>query len=362
MVVVILTPVVFLLTPRPANAQIGTAATCAISSVAAALGFTSGKAIATAIGKAVTAARVKLLATEVPSGGISPTLGEILNPGGVNAENLGTVFGKIYDNFKDTCLKQLAIEIAKIIIRQMRNMVLNWIQTGQFGGQATFVTNFEFDAKKTAENAARLFASELTGIDFCNYFPINPAVNLNFGFDLRAGLECNFQKPHSAYLASLENPSTIPYNERLLLFSPENDPLLVELGVQGALARRVKKKTEARERQVAAGSGYPGIEVCVNEVTVVQGGYFHEASGERCDVTAGVVPEGCRFQAPLTECKEYKTKTPGKFLSDLATEPIKSEFREAELIDEFGEAIAAIIDALVGKVVNEGLNKAFGSN
>ena len=63
---------------------------------------------------------------------------------------------------------------------------------------------------------------------------------------------------------------------------------------------------------------------------------------------------------PVTVCEETKTQTPGSFVADIATEPLKSEFREGEAIHTFEEAIGAIIDALVSKVINQGLNAVVG--
>lgn len=357
--IAVLVSAVSIAIPKEALAQ-GATAVCAADAVAAALGLTFGKGKGAAAIVAATVARAKAMITNVPVND-DPALpaGEAVTQPDNTAQTTGSVFGKIFDNFKDTCLKALTIDIARFVIRQIRNMVINWINTGNFGGSATFVKNFEFDAKKTAENAARLFASELTGIDFCNYFPVNPAVNLNFRLDARIGLECSFKKSHPEFLRALENPGSLSFQERTLMFAPENDPLLVELEARGKLASAVAKKTTARERQVAAGKGFMGVEKCVEEKTTSPGGWVNTTTGDNCsqaDIDAGY----CQYLYPTTACAKYEQQTPGSFVADLATEPIKSELRELELVDEFSEAIAAIVNALVGKVINTGLNKVSG--
>lgn len=345
--------------PIHANAQSGGTASCAISATFAAIGKIEGEGKRAAAMKAIVAARKAGLAAFVPVNDVPAIPAEAGAPPDTSSQSTGSFWANLWGNYKEACLDKLATDIAKIIIRQMRNMVINWINTGNIGGTPTFVTNFEFDAKQTASNAARLFASKATGIDFCNYFPQNPAVNLDFSADLRLALECNVNKTFAEHLDEVARPSTrTPIDDVLSMYS-DRDPLKTEFLLREALATEVSDAVKARETQVVSGRGY-APEKC-KRMSQESGKYINISTGavyQPDEGDVGGLPPNVIYQPGKAFCAEREIVTPGDFVAQLATEPLKSEFREGELVDEFGEAIAAIVDALVGKVINDGLTKA----
>lgn len=349
--------------PMEAEAQAEQFSECAISSTMAAIGKVVGTGKQAASATAATKARTAWTKFAVPVSDPGALGTETTAPPANLAENTGSFYGKLYDNFKDTCLKNLAVGIAKIIIRQMRGMVINWINTGNIGGTATFVTNFEFDAKQTASNAARLFASKATGIDFCNYFPYNPAVNLDFRADLRIALECNVDKTFEQHVAEVIRPSTRTPIDDVLSMYPDRDPLKTEFLLQQAMASEVASAQKARETQVTSGRGFIGVERCKRTQIVEAGKYIYTSNPSATWTPPAsdgeyVIPEGVQAVPPRTICTEKQTVTPGVVSADLVKAAIDSNFREGDLVDEFGEAIGAIVDAMVGKLINDGLTKA----
>lgn len=297
--------------------------------------------------------------TNVPAQSTADVPGQTLQQGVTQQSTVSSKLSTISARLRDTCFKAVAVDLAQFVINAARDQVLNWINTGNFGDKPTFVTNFQFDAKQTAENAARLFASNLTGINFCNYFPQNPG-KLNFRLDLKLGLACNFQKSRQDYLAGLANPAILTFDEKVLLFSSENDPVLQRLKIEERASQDVSQATEARKTQVTSGKGFIGIEKCVETKVVEEGYYIDEATGQRCQVDESGPPPGCDYVPPVTACAKTEQQTPGAFAADLATEPLKSEFRQNEVVTSLEQAIATIVNAAIGKVINGGLNKAFG--
>jgi len=346
------------------SAGAGIAASCGLGFIKQAVGYGIGLVLGTTHQGLITGASKAELTISVPTTRIAADdvkEGVGTGQGQKNAIQYGDFWANLMQQFKGYCLDPLARKIAIAIIKQMRNMVINYINTGNFGGKPTFVTNFQFDAKQTARNAARLFASELTNIDFCNYFPQNPRVDLNFELNLRIGLQCSFQKSPEDYVLALRDPGSLEFVDEILLDFPENDSNMVYSNKAKKLAIAVKQAKTARQTQVTAGKGYIGIEKCVREKIIEEGYYINEATAERCDNMGETgPPEGCDYVPPVTVCEETKTQTPGSFVADIATEPLKSEFREGEAIHTFEEAIGAIIDALVSKVINQGLNAVVG--
>lgn len=348
--------------PADANAQSGVA-NCAISGTFAAMGKVEGEGKRAAAMKAIAAARKAGLAIFVPVNDVPAVPAEAGAPPDTSSQSTGSFWANLWQNGKEACLDKLAEDVAKIIIRQMRNMVINWINTGNIGGTPTFVSNFEFDAKQTASNAARIFASKVSGIDFCNYFPQNPAVNLDFSADLRVALECNVNKSFDQHVQDIAQPSSItPIDDVLSMYS-DRDPLKTEFLLREAMASEVASAQKARETQVTSGRGFIGVERCKRYETFSKSRYIHQATGEvwtppndGADLISP--PDGVIAQPALKYCVEKETVTPGHVAAELVTEPIKSEFREGELVKEFGQAIGAIVDAMVGKLINDGLTKS----
>lgn len=270
----------------------------------------------------------------------------------------GDFYENLQQKFMKLCLDPLWQQIAIAIVKQMRNMVITYINTGNFGGKPTFVTNFQFDARQTASNAARLFASNLTNINFCNYFPQNPAVNLNFELNLRIGLQCSYQQSREQFQQHLANANLRTPFEDVMLLMPENDPLKVAIAQQEKLSTQVAQATQARQNQVVGGKGYIGVETCTQTKVTTPAYCMEPISGSSCGAPVGVneCPPDCIFIAAVTSCADTKVQTPGSFVADIATEPLKSEFRQNEVINTFAQAIQAIVDALISKVITTGLS------
>jgi len=350
----LLLPSIILFAPRPAYAQGGGLTGCTVSALFAAIGKTEGLAKAAGYAASSISARAAALFTNVPVNDHPSVFPETTSAPSTFAESEGSWWGDLWQNGKEGCLDGLAQDVAKIIIKGMRNLVISYINIGNFG-KPTFVTNFQFDAQATARNAARLFASNLTNIDFCNYFPQNPAVNLNFELNLRIGLQCSYQQSREQYQQHLANANLRTPFEDIMLLMPENDPLKVAIAQQQKLSTQVASAAQARQTQVTGGKGFIGREKCVKEKVTSPGGWVNTTTGEPCsqqEIDAGY----CQYLYPTTACEEYKTETPGSFFADIATEPLKSELRSGELVDEFEEAIAKIIDTLISKVLSEGLS------
>lgn len=348
----------YFLAPAPAQAQSG-GVSCTISTVAAALGY--GVGIVKGIGyiASTIAARASAMFTNVPindppAAGTEPVLlggPDTTDHPDTQAKSEGSVWGDIFNNFKDTCLKALAHDIASIILRQMRNMIITWINTGNVS-KPTYVTNFQFDALQAARNAARIFVSRATGYNFCNYFPTNPAYDLNFGLDFRLGVECSVNKSAAEVAMMLNAPQNLTAYDRILLKLPSSDPTWVALTLEEKMYAQITDAETARRTQVTSGKGFVGQEVCVKERVVVPPRYTNIGTGEPCSPGE----EGCVLQPALTACEQTKVKTPGSYVADLAPEAVKSELRRVELVDEFEEAVTAIVDTLMMKIISKGLD------
>lgn len=334
----------------------GTAGSAASQIVSGCAGGILGQAIGYPIGLAFQAGLAAIAApnavVSVPVSNVAETYGQTL-PGGAA---IGGFWQTIKDSYKKGCLDKLQENLAKVIIRTARDIVLNYIQTGNLG-KPTFVTNFQVDAREIARNAARIYASQLTGINFCNYFPNTPPLDLETRLDLRVQLECSIKKPTTEVVANIKVPGLAPIEDRVLARLPQFDPLAVDLEKRRILGLKLAEAQTARNTQLIAGQGSPGIERCKRWEVIQPARYFSEGTGETCDVTFGV-PAECKLQSEVRRCIEKEIATPGSYITQLAFQPTASWFRENENVKELGSAIAQILDAALGKIINDGLLKA----
>lgn len=211
--------------------------------------------------------------------------------------------------------------IAKLVIRTLRDMVIRWILTGNFGAP-TFSTSFLIDASRIAENASRQFLSELTGLNFCAGFNIPAPQNFAYNFNLNSsctlpiGINQNYT---DSLLALNSNPRSLSFEDKLALNDPQNNRIYSYIFALDEQERRVAAAVSARNAEYQAGGGFLGIRTSTGKI-----------------------------------------KTPGRYIADVLAQDVNSLFREYDLADELLEAIAAIVDTFVHKTISDGLTGAFG--
>lgn len=219
-------------------------------------------------------------------------------------------------NTTKTCEDVIMTAILKTIINLVRDMTIRWISTGRFD-MPVFSQSFTVDIAKTAENASRIFLTELTGINFCSSFGI-PSIGA-FTYSLNLGLSCTAGSDFDKVDFFL-HPEKYDEKQRYVLSLPEN-----EYGQ--TLLRAAQAKTESEARAViskaaeyAAGQGFLGI-----------------------------------------RDKDGKIVTPGSAVAKLVMEQtIVSPVRQTDVANTTQQAIAAIVDTAIRTIVEKGLATVAG--
>lgn len=227
-------------------------------------------------------------------------------------------------------LKEYGADVLVWAIKQasrlLRNEVIRWISEGQFGSPQ-FVGSYFIDPAKWGETAARLFMTQLTGINFCNYNQ-NVPTTLSYNLKLRFELQCSLSDPFN-FQIMLNNMNIaaelVTLTDRILILEPENNPNSVLLSAQIRKLEAEERAKKSRSNEALAGNSWFGKK----------------------------------------DPKTGKTITPGQTVASFLGETIGSNYRECDNADEWGEAIlncglqvlADILDASVGKIINEGLSR-----
>ncbi len=223
----------------------------------------------------------------------------------------------------DVILKPLAIAITKTAIRavvaDLKNQTIRWIVTGQFG-TPQFVSSFQVDPRKIAENASRIFLSRITNINFCNYQP--PVYNSNLLFSVKLGLDLQCSLGSSTDISKFARDWRKGRWSALWgITNPQNNYWDV---VERAIVQKQlneQKSLSAYYNEILTNAGFTGLK---------------DSKG--------------------------KTVTPGQYLADSLKETVHQDYPTIDQIDEWSgiiQAIGEIVNAGLKQVIQKGLTTAF---
>lgn len=221
-----------------------------------------------------------------------------------------------------SCVNVFTTAILKTAIALVRDMVLRWIVTGNFGAPV-FSTSYRIDATRIAENASRIFISQLTGLNFCAGFGIPSPQNFLLGFALtsQCTLPAGINENYTDALLRLHNdPGSLTFEEYLALSNPQNNRVYQYVWALDEKRRQEAIAVNSFNQEYQAGKGF----FCVRN-----------ASG-RC-------------------------VTPGSAVAELVMQSqIVSPIRQTDVADDIQTAIAAILDTAVRVLIERGLATVFG--
>ncbi len=201
----------------------------------------------------------------------------------------------------------------KELIKILQGIAIDYIKTGRFGGPS-FSLSYILDPQKSAENAAKMFLSELTGVNFCNGFP-----NFNFyikglssiNLNLNLTLECTFT---GGDLTSLYQGTNGNIVDLWAAQSTENDPFNSQVDALDQKIVLEERALYAKKDETLAGRGFLGL--------------------RKSDGTIS---------------------TPGEIIAEPLRQGIKSDFSNVELIDELTEAMANVTAMLINTLFEDAI-------
>ena len=215
----------------------------------------------------------------------------------------------------------------RLAIRTLRDSVIGFIATGQFQ-VPSFVASFTADPHKMAENAARLFMSRISGIDFCNW-NLRPPDRLKLQVSLRFDLQCNVRN-FRQHVDDLAN--TMGYGQ-------ENNPQNNLTTADQIIEHWTDEFLAINEDDPVYGV-YKAATLKKQNEKLAQKSFFDEAMG-----TGGFIGQ----RDPITK----KINTPGSALAGMLGAEFGGNMRQCDTAQEFHnvlvsctlEAIASITDS-----------------
>lgn len=239
------------------------------------------------------------------------------------------------DSFKEYILDLAARISVGVIITALTNQVIGWIQ-GDDGSNVGFVANLDEAFRKEANLAGGEFLNNLAGIDLCTaslrgYLNVSlrtPGIQQRLGCTL-SGIGANAEEFFSdfskggwpAFLKIGLEPQNNPYGAYLIALDSK-------LALEDAAGRRVALGFQA-------GQGFLGGRGAVRKC---EKKYFEDEAG------VGDYSTVCNT--------EYNTKTPGGLVADTLSKTVNIGYDFAVVSDEIDEAITAIANTLINKLVS----------
>lgn len=221
-----------------------------------------------------------------------------------------------------SCYDAILTGILKDVIKLMRDVVLNWIVTGRFSGPV-FSTSFSLDLAKAAENASRIYLSQISGIDFCTSVSA-PSIR-NFSLDAAFGLSCTLSPGArdtsvETFYQKLYSPEeyykTHDFADSYTVFNAQNDLVYTAAEIANQRDSAIARALITKAAEYTAGQGFLDIK---DEIT-------------------GLI------------------KTPGQAVAALVKESaIVSPQRQVDVAKTVQQAITAIIKTAIQVLVNKGL-------
>ena len=276
--------------------------------------------------------------------------------------------------------------IARQVIAQMTQSIINWINGG-FHGSPTFLENPESFFKDIVKYEIRTMVDQL-GYDL-RRFPFGQAWALNTIGAYKSTLENNAAHSLSGVMNQQQIANYMDFNvggwDSFFLKTqyPQNNyigfQMMANESLSAQLAGAIQPAAEQVQSLLQQGQGFLSPEKCMDEDTnynnIMANAWNRPSFEGKCvpfepactNTENGCTSqqyaawaESCRVQKIAWDkdntCKNLVKTTPGTIVADQLKISLGSGQRMIELSTALGSSISAIIDALLNKLIGEGLN------
>lgn len=232
---------------------------------------------------------------------------------------------------KECTLDPIVKAITAIVLRSLTAAIVGWIQ----GGSSGFVSDFETELRRQIDGRAGEFLNQLAGINLCGNIGAFLNISLRFPTGMRQRFECTL----SDIIANVQNffrnfeEGGWPVFIRVAL-EPQNNPYGAYLIAIDAKIAAEASRGQAFSTNLQTGAGFLGFRV-------------------KKKVNCTSPPPG---ETEMICQTVDDIRTPGGLVADLLNASFRSDIDWLVIADEVDEAIYAIINALISKL----LTSSFG--
>ncbi|OIO29177.1 hypothetical protein AUJ22_01905 [Candidatus Nomurabacteria bacterium CG1_02_31_12] len=259
-------------------------------------------------------------------------------------------------NTNSTCIQSIGRLIIKMLLQKLTISTVTWINNG-FDGKPAFLQDPGKFFKDIARTEILQFGAEINDpklFPFGKVWMKNTAAAFNNKFQDNAqySLDKEIQKydPKSSAETFREDFSQGGWNAwTAMTQSPANNPIGFKIIADNEIQKRLAGTTQSTAEQVhealSQANGFLGDERCVDPPGITK---TQEDAAWR--------------ETPSRKiCNKHEYVTPGKMISDKATEVLGYQNNAYLNVEDLNDAVAAITDALLGQFSQYIYNKGFAN-
>lgn len=339
-------------------------------------------------------------------GGIGATIVQCTGLADKLASVLDSIFGGVTEvpvgdgalRKKESCFDAIARFVVVKIMDKMTLATVNWINSG-FEGSPLFVEDpekfFSNIAKEEINKITAWYPEDLENYPFGRLVTQTILLDLQRQFAQNVRFSLNEVLAHGTYDEFRVDFNVGGWAGYTAMFRPNNNPLGNYIMVNNEIGRRISgthiNVTQNFQKQLQQSGGFLNQRKCELTGTGDPSDIYIPADDPLHVPSSGVIPDALfsaigvtpgsslanelqpGFTGPLSpqaasleptiqdfalrsQCKTWRTITPGKTVSDQLTKALNLPADQLLLADEFNEDLALIFDALLLQLVNTGLS------
>lgn len=293
------------------------------------------------------------------------------------------------NNLKE-CLDGIGYALAKTLLAKLTDSIINWINTG-FEGNPFYIADYKsfFETAIKDELQASLDELKQTGnlyFDVLRQEAISRAretIGDQLSSTLAADIVSNMcdssqykdqQFCTEQLTAESESELTYAFTRGQIPFQWDTWNSLTQkcgnnIFCSSAVAedyqeQQKEQKVEQINKDLDRSGGFLNQETCADEgyasMLASWQNQIRQYSSSTNTSIADRIQNGTLEQRPV--CTEKIVETPGRTIADKLTSNLGTSERQLELADELNESLAAIFDALINKLITDGLSSFDKSN
>jgi len=254
-------------------------------------------------------------------------------------------------NILQALVKLLLEMLRKRLLDMLVDQIVNWIQNG---GTPQFVSNWQ-GFLKDAFGAAVGDVILQTNLAFlCSPFKLQIQLSLlpvqRFSQQIQCTLDDIVRNVEDFY-QDFRNGGWIAYNEA---WQPQNNYYGVMLMAHDEMLRRGAAAAEAARNEALAGKGFLSVKRCKG------GGYTAEELGQMWETGTTGYQKDYKGKYCLPE--QMENITPGAVVGEMTSKAVGSDIDYLLSAKELEQYVAAIVNAVIYRVIKEGVGLIKGSS
>ncbi len=274
-----------------------------------------------------------------------------------NAVTAGGQYGQF---FNDCILTPLAIKMARTMVRNISNSIVNWINGG-FQGKPGFVTDFK---GLVAESADQTIGNYIYGTDLkflCQPFSVKIRLQLATKYQrkFQEEIRCTLSSVTGNVNSFVNNNGGTGWNNWLeLTTQPQNNQYGAYLIAESELASRIQNQLDQITKTLDRGQGFLDYKVCDDKVPPGEKETQAEATARANAAKASLEEYGTQYVSqkdadPTPRCKTGgRVVTPGSLVGEQANKVLGGWADQLNLATEIDQIVGALISQFADKMIS----------